>query len=493
LTAGSNITITNGNGTISIAAAGGGREVLTANRTYYVGFLPGTAGTGQITVTSGTPATITCTGHALAADTPVIFTAGASIRGGTTGSLPAGIVEGATYYVRTVLNANQFTVSYTLGGTAISTAASSTGSCFIRAGNDSNTGLNYDASATGALLTVNRAIDLVASIDLGPYNVTIQLCKGRYVEQINTKTFVGAGPVTIRGNPSNPAEVYLSPYSGVNAALSPSDSQIVRSGNIITYAGGIAHGLQIGTPIRFFGFGSAAWTGIGVWNPQSTQPGTEYYVSSQNFTSTQFSISATSNLASVVTLNPLSSALWIGSPGMLNVNVIGQYNLNGVSFGSNTYAYGLRTSLAFMEITNTEFGGPGNTGNHIWATNGSFIYMIGNITVSQARINASYSTSLFAMGESSVLSMRGASFTLVGSLVFNNFARMTRMCTFIADSFSFSGPAATGQRFLIEFNSTARVIGLGAGPTFPSSLPGSSDQTQASIDSTQCSVNFSTS
>ena len=500
LTAGSNITITNPGtpgSSITIASTGGsaGRELLTANRTYYVGFLPGTAGTGAITIASGTPAVITCTGHSLTVDTPVVFTAGASIRGGTTGTLPAGIVEGATYYVRTVLSANTFTVSYTVGGTAVSTAAASTGACFIRTGNDSSTGLNYSLGASGALLNINRAIDLVAGIDLGPYSVTIQICKGRYVEQVNAKTFVGAGPVTLRGNPTTPQEVYLSPYSGVNPNVSPSNSTIVRTGNIISYSGGIAHGLQIGTPIYFFGFGSAAWTGIGVWNPQSTQPGTQYYVSAQNFSTTQFSISATSDLNTIVTLSALSSSLWVGSPSMLNVNVLGQYNLNGVAIGSNTYCYGLRTSQAYMEITNTEFGGPGNTGNHIWGANGSFIYMVGAIILSQARIDPGgtpvYSTHTFQVTESSTLSLRGATLTVVGSLTFNNFVRMTRMCTLIADSFTFSGPAATGQRFLLEFNCTARVIGLGAGPTFPSSLPGNSDQTQASIDATQCSINFS--
>jgi len=504
LTAGSNVTITNGNGTISIAAAGGGREILTANRTYYVGFLPGTAGTGQITVTSGTPATITCTGHALAADTPVIFTAGASIRGGTIGSLPAGIVEGATYYVRTVLNANQFTVSYTLGGTAISTAASSTGSCFIRAGNDGSTGLNYGASATGALLTVNRAIDLVASIDLGPYNVTIQLCKGRYVEQVNTKTFVGAGPVTIQGNPSIPQEVYLSPHSGVNPSVGPSQSRLVRNGNIISYNGGIAHGLQIGTPIYFFGFGNASWSNVQVWNPQLAQPGVQYYVSSQNFTSTQFSISATSDLSTVVPLSALTSDLWVASPSILNVNVTGQYNLNGLCIGSNTYVFGIRTSAAYMEMTNMDFWGPGNYLNHIAASNGSFIYLLGSITLSQAALNTSYTVSPFQMGETSTFSLRGVTMTLVGSLTWFAFLRLTRMCTVIADTFTFSGPAATGMKIIWEFNSTGRVIGTGNPLSIPIQIPGSVDQVLTglqpapyqnvlSVDATKSSINFSAS
>lgn len=71
------------------------------------------------TITIASPGVVTWTGHALAANTPVVFT--------TTGALPTGLTAGTTYYVKTVLDANTFTVSATPGGTVINTSVSQSG------------------------------------------------------------------------------------------------------------------------------------------------------------------------------------------------------------------------------------------------------------------------------------------------------------------------------------------------------------------------------
>lgn len=47
------------------------------------------------------------------------------------GALPAAITAGTTYFVKTVLNANTFTISATAGGTAINTATTGTDSFAI--------------------------------------------------------------------------------------------------------------------------------------------------------------------------------------------------------------------------------------------------------------------------------------------------------------------------------------------------------------------------
>ena len=75
-------------------------------------------------------------------------------------------------------------------------------------GSDSNDGLTN--SAGGAFLTKQKAIDTAAALDLSIYNVTIQVADGTYTGAVVLKSFVGAGIVTIRGNPTTPGNVLIS-------------------------------------------------------------------------------------------------------------------------------------------------------------------------------------------------------------------------------------------------------------------------------------------
>lgn len=72
-----------------------------------------------VTISQATPGVVTWTGHGLAANTPVVFT--------TTGTLPTGLAAGTTYYVKTVLSTDTFSVSATPGGTAIDTTGAGSG------------------------------------------------------------------------------------------------------------------------------------------------------------------------------------------------------------------------------------------------------------------------------------------------------------------------------------------------------------------------------
>lgn len=73
-----------------------------------------------VTVTIASPAVVTAAGHLLRAGEAVTFS--------TTGSLPTGLTAGATYYViATGLTADTFQVSTTLGGAAVNTSGSQTG------------------------------------------------------------------------------------------------------------------------------------------------------------------------------------------------------------------------------------------------------------------------------------------------------------------------------------------------------------------------------
>lgn len=71
------------------------------------------------TMTIAAPGVVSWTAHGLVADQPIIFS--------TTGALPTGLTAGTTYYVKTVLSADTFSVTATPGGTAITTSGTQSG------------------------------------------------------------------------------------------------------------------------------------------------------------------------------------------------------------------------------------------------------------------------------------------------------------------------------------------------------------------------------
>jgi hypothetical protein len=71
------------------------------------------------TVTIASPGVVSWVGHSLAANTAVKFS--------TTGALPTGLTAGTTYFVKTVLDADTFTLSATKGGTVIATTGTQSG------------------------------------------------------------------------------------------------------------------------------------------------------------------------------------------------------------------------------------------------------------------------------------------------------------------------------------------------------------------------------
>lgn len=79
-------------------------------------------------------------------------------------------------------------------------------------GSDSNDGLANTAG--GAFLTIQKAVDVVAGLDLSTYNVTIQVGNGTYTAPVTLKTLTGAGLVTIQGDDTTPANVIISTTSG---------------------------------------------------------------------------------------------------------------------------------------------------------------------------------------------------------------------------------------------------------------------------------------
>ncbi len=83
-------------------------------------------------------------------------------------------------------------------------------------GSDANDGLS-DTSG-GAFLTIQKAVDTAAGLDLSVHDVAIQVAAGTYTAPVVLKSLVGAGLVTLRGDVSTPANVTLS-VTGAPAIL----------------------------------------------------------------------------------------------------------------------------------------------------------------------------------------------------------------------------------------------------------------------------------
>jgi hypothetical protein len=124
-------------------------------------------------------------------------------------------------------------------------------------GNDSNTGLAN--SAGSAFLTIQKAIDTVAALDVSIYTVTIQVGAGSYSGQVVLKNFVGAGTAILLGDTTTPSNVVLNRSgsgdtitcpSGITSdwrvrgfRITPTTGQCigVRSGSILTVDGNMEY------------------------------------------------------------------------------------------------------------------------------------------------------------------------------------------------------------------------------------------------------------
>lgn len=109
-------------------------------------------------------------------------------------------------------------------------------------GSDSNDGLANTSG--GAFLTKQKAIDVVAGLDISIYNVTIQVGNGTYTGNVSVSApWVGSGTVTLLGDASTPSNVVMS-GSGVKISVSPSGRlsisglDISTSGDSCLYASG---------------------------------------------------------------------------------------------------------------------------------------------------------------------------------------------------------------------------------------------------------------
>lgn len=89
-------------------------QLLTAGWSTVTGITP-----GAVTISVASPGVITWNANGLLANDQVVFS--------TTGALPTGITAGTSYFVKTILTANTFTISATAGGAVINTSGTQSG------------------------------------------------------------------------------------------------------------------------------------------------------------------------------------------------------------------------------------------------------------------------------------------------------------------------------------------------------------------------------
>lgn len=103
-------------------------------------------------ISNASPAVFTKTGHGLAVDYPIRLT--------TTGSLPTGLTNSTVYFVKTVPDADTFTVSATVGGAEINTSSAGSGTHSMTSLDgkqiwDAAASIDYLDAATGELVAGN--------------------------------------------------------------------------------------------------------------------------------------------------------------------------------------------------------------------------------------------------------------------------------------------------------------------------------------------------
>lgn len=171
--------------------------------------------------------------------------------------------DGATWLEALAINSTTGKVSFPVsGGPREQLAANRT--YYVRTdGADTNNGLAN--TSAGAFLTLQKAVDTVATLDLSIYNVTIQVADGTYGAGVSVAgPWVGRGTVTILGNTTTPANVLISTpgvavktdnyarlfIAGVKVQTSTSGAGVeATNGSVLTISGKVEFGSTVGAQV----------------------------------------------------------------------------------------------------------------------------------------------------------------------------------------------------------------------------------------------------
>lgn len=112
-------------------------------------------------------------------------------------------------------------------------------------GSDSNTGLVNNAG--GAFLTKQKAIDVVAALDISIYSVTIQVADGTYTGGVVVNgAWLGSGTVELVGNATTPANAVISRTSANCILVTNYGRLSVRGFKVVAATSGIGVATQYG-------------------------------------------------------------------------------------------------------------------------------------------------------------------------------------------------------------------------------------------------------
>lgn len=193
-------------------------------------------------------------------------------------------------------------------------------------GSDSNNGLANTAG--GAFLTIQKAVDTAANIDLGNYNVTVYVGVGTWSAPTTLKTLVGAGKVVIRGINNNFSDtvidvvgscfigtyrgVYEFSYMKIQNSFSGGCIQITGAGAVAQW-GNVNFGVAAGSHVVIIG--GAYAEAVGDYTVSGSAPSHvgAYESSSVRIVSVTVTISGSPSFTSFVTAQRLGSVLVTGT------------------------------------------------------------------------------------------------------------------------------------------------------------------------------------
>jgi hypothetical protein len=197
-------------------------------------------------------------------------------------------------------------------------------------GNDGNSGLANTSG--GAFLTIQKAIDTVAALDIGIYAVTVQVADGTYTGANVLKNVVGfaaAGNLVIKGNNATPANVVISTTSadaftadGITSIWDIKDLKIQTT----TSGSGISAGN--GASVRYgnVNFGACATDHI-IANLGATVTAISNYAVSGGAAAHWLSVNGSKISANLVTVTitgtPAFSSAWALSAGVAVITCYG--------------------------------------------------------------------------------------------------------------------------------------------------------------------------
>ena len=238
-------------------------------------------------------------------------------------------------------------------------------------GSDSNTGLSN--TAAGAFLTIQKAVDVSASLDLSIYSITINVAPGTWTAPVVLKRTVGSGTVNIRGDTTTPSNVLMAMTSNTAFSTTVAIGYDIRGFKITTTTSGhafLANGGSSQFTIGNIEFGACAGvhvfalgTGsrIAIATGNTISGGGTYHVLADESSSISFS----DNLTHTLTGTPNFSVTFAGSRRvsmikMFNPTFVGaatgqQYLVQSNSLLDTSVAATLPGSVAGATSTGGQF------------------------------------------------------------------------------------------------------------------------------------------